>query len=209
MNLAQDMLALVFVLVGAVPLSMARAEGLARTIQCGKMHKTSLDRATPLAEVVFPSVNSKLWARYWDSPEAIALSTAMETSLTGASLRTEINGHGWVLTRGLELEDHLFLDLVHIQTQDHNLQDAKLVGIGGRATGANSMLIKVLTGFLRVIEGHRERHPGKLKTLVVRGVNIKNTMFLKMLEENGFKRNDLHVYSKELEKTIQDPWMGW
>lgn len=207
MNFGRLGLVWLFFNLGVLP--GVQAVALGGSIECRRVQWTSLDRATPLARVVFPNVSSKLWARYWDSPEVIALSSAMEKSLSGASLRTDFGSQGWVLTRSLELEGHLFLDLVHIQTHDGNVQDSKLVGIGHRASGANTMLIKVLTGFLRLIERNREEQPGKLKTLVVRGVNIKNPMFLKMLEENGFKRNDLHIYSKELEKTIHDPWMGW
>lgn len=144
-----------------------------------------------------PRIPAPLWKRYWKDPVTVDIQRNLLKKTAGESNRFAVDG-GDFLTRTYLLEDHLFLDLVHIRAY----QDGKGLGVGHRTKGVNSLLIKTMTAFLKTTVMVAEENPG-ITTLVIKGINLKNPMLIEFLQENGFSRNDAHSDTKEFEKTIQ------
>lgn len=144
-----------------------------------------------------PRVPAPLWKRYWNDPVTYEIQRHLMQKLNGESQRFEVVGEGDFITRTLMMDDHLFLDLVHIRTYE---KDAG-VGLGKRANGMNSLFVKTMTAFLKSAAALAADHP-EIKTVVIKGINLKNPMLIEFLKENGFNRADLHSYSKEFEKII-------
>lgn len=144
-----------------------------------------------------PNVPAALWKRYWNDPVTLEVHRRLFQRTKGESQRFEIQGQGDFITKTLVIEDHLFLDLVHIRAY----QDGTGLKVGERAKGVNALFVKTMTAFLKTSVVIVQDNPG-IKYIIIRGVNLKNPMLIEFLKENGFERNDLHSYSKEFEKTI-------
>lgn len=145
-----------------------------------------------------PRVPAPLWRRYWKDPVTYEIQRHLMQKIDGESQRFEVVGEGDFITRTLVMDDHLFLDLVHIRTYE---KDAG-VGLGKRAHGMNSLFVKTMTAFLKAASALAADRP-EIKTVIIKGINLKNPMLIEFLKENGFDRADLHSYSKEFEKAIQ------
>lgn len=181
---------------------LLRAQGLCRQIHLYETVQVDFDELLQSAHgkklmAAMPQVPEKLWKRYWNSPETNQVALEVLTDRDGRSTHFEVPPHGWMLTRTTQIDDYLFMDLVHIQIKS----DTERVQVGQRAQGANSLLIKAMAGFLKAAYVAKMKS-SELSTVVIRGVNIKNPMLLEFLEKNGFVRHDLHSYSREMVKTV-------
>lgn len=144
-----------------------------------------------------PRVPTAMWKRYWNDPVTYEIQRNLMQKLGGESQRYEISGQGDFITRTTLMEDHLFLDLVHIRTYE---KDGG-VGLGKRANSINTLFVKTMTAFLKSASALALSHP-EVKVVIIKGINLKNPMLIEFLKENGFQRADLHSYSKEFEKII-------
>lgn len=146
-----------------------------------------------------PSVSPRLWKRYWNHADVELIFQKILGDTQGKTNNIDLPGGDWLIARSLVAEDHLFLDLVHIQ---HKV-DSVGVKIGQQSESMNSLLIKTLTAYLKTIYHYSTQ--ANVSHAYIRGVNLKNPMLREMLEKNGFSRNDLHIYSVEMEKHLQFP----
>lgn len=144
-----------------------------------------------------PTIPEKVLMRYWSHADVNEMTLQLLKNIDGASNSFRIENLGWMLTKTLKLEDHLFLDLIHIQVKNNG----QSIQVGKRSAGASSLFLKAIVSFMKASFLLKTKHP-ELRTIVIRGVNIKNPMLMSFLAENGFQRNDLHSNTREMEKLI-------
>lgn len=144
-----------------------------------------------------PTVPPALLKRYWRDPLVDQIKRNIQSDLQSQSNIFTIPDRGFFVTRVLVLEDHLFLDLVHIQA----IINGTKIKQGESVQGANTLLIKTLTAFLKlsveILEENRE-----ITTVVIKGVNLKNKMLIQFLVENGFTQKDRNRTRKDFEKIL-------
>jgi hypothetical protein len=152
---------------------------------------------TDLLFAALPSVSPRLWKRYWDHPDVDMIFQKILSDTQGNTNTIYLPSGDWIMARALLMDKYLFLDLVHIQ---HKV-DSSSIRVGGRSEGANSLLLKTLAAYAKTVNHYASE--SLITDAYIRGVNIKNPMLKEFLSENGFKRNDLHVYSVEMEKHLK------